>query len=158
MRFGARCWLVLGLAVGVSACGDLFGLDDPDVSLSLGAEPASLARLGAASFEVGGRRFRVEPDDAPLPTYRSVEAPRDGELTVVVTLLDTAGATLGETSYRQRFRAGWSNWVSVIVGMQRPLGVCTGDPLAVPLVPAAPGAAPDTMFIASGGIPKGAIC
>jgi hypothetical protein len=151
----ARRILAAAITCAVAAgCSDLFGPDGPKVTVSLELE-RPLAPAPALGALIGGRGTLVPASPTgTMRAERSVRGPRFGTLPVQVALLGADGDTLAAVAFSQEFRRGDSNGIAARVGVRRPVGTCIGT-LAVAPLRAGGG---DTLFVAYGGIPEGAIC
>lgn len=156
MRVRCRlvCVLLAGLTGMGAGCGDLFGPDGPDVTVSLEAPPPTVVAR-ALRIAIGDQSI-----DVPAPTTggaraeRHVRATGFGTQSVQVLLVGPAGDTLAAAAFAQDFERHAQHWVAGLVGRQRPLGTCVGTVAAAPVR----GGAADTLFVMYGGLPDGAIC
>ena len=145
---------VMAVAVVLSGCSSILGLQDPDVSLGLRSE-SGYEWIGSYQVDIDGRAFRFEP---ATELRRQVEAPKSGELQVRVTLRDTAAETLAVADFTQSFDDDRNHWVSGLIGLQRPFGHCIGELTVLPLPRRAGEEQADTLFLMHGSIPKDAVC
>ena len=140
--------------VAMLGCSSVLGSNAPEVTLSLRSEEAVPA-YQRLDVTIGGREFRLEPLDEGAS--ERVRAPRVGELPVRVTLVDHHSVSAAAVEFTQRYQEDSNHWVSVLVGLRRPLGHCFGQLIVTPLSLAGT-ANPDTMFVMYGGLPKNAVC
>jgi len=148
----SRSVLTLAAALGcvscASGCADLLGIGGPDLSLQFEIADGLPQDL-RLDVTVGGRMFHLAS-----PDRRDEHAPRSGELTVSMLLLESSGRVLGGGAFNQTFRRDSNQWVAARVGGGRPIGGCVGRVWAVPLG----GAVQDTLFVMHGGLSKDAVC
>ena len=141
----------LGAAAG---CADLFGPDEPDVTVSLEALPPSAAAR-PLRVVVGDRAMEVPaPPSGRAREERTLRAPGFGTQLVEVALVGAAGDTLAAATFPQDFQRHSQHWVTGLVGPRRPIGACVGSVAIAPVR----GGANDTLFVMYGGLPDGAFC
>lgn len=145
---------IVALALALWGCADFIGAGERDLDLVLQVqEPrADTLTLGA---RVGLRAAAVRASGAQKSV--SLGIPDFGEVPVRVALLGAAGDTLATAAFTQRFRRGSDHWISGVVGEDRPVGLCIGSQLAVPLQ-AAGSDGRDTLFLDYGSIEHDAMC
>lgn len=147
--------LIAACALTVSACTNPSGPIWPKLTASISmqhptSEPPTLRA------DIGGRQIQLTPP-AEAGSYASTTVPglRYGEVPVRVALLTTSGSdTLAAASFTQRLTRDHDHWITAVVGLNRPIGMCIGQLEVVPLR----GEGADTLFIMHGSIPEGAIC
>jgi hypothetical protein len=142
---------VFSLAAG---CGDLFGPDRPDVTVSLDVlTPTVSAR--ALRVAIGNRSTEVPaPPAGGTRTEQQVRGQGFGTQSVQVALVGSAGDTLAVAAFPQHFERHTRHWIAGLVGRQRPLGTCVGMVATAPVR----GTLADTLFVMYGGLPDGATC
>ena len=128
------------------------------------ADPTPLrVRLGtgAAAVEVRGSEMKV-PEGSAWFESRTYPVPEAGSLPVLLSYLGTAGDTLARASLAiDGLAPGFRYGVTVFAGGKNPASsgpsICGGPPRAVAVE--RPGSVvADSLFIATGGLPKGAVC
>jgi len=154
VRCRLACALLVGVPGMVAGCGDLFGPDGPDVTVSLEVPPPTVSAR-ALRVAIGEQSVEV-----PAPTAGGARAERHmrasgvGTQSVQVALVGPAGDTLAAAAFAQDFARHAQHWVAGLIGQQRPLGTCVGMIAVAPVR----GSAADTLFVMYGGLPDGAIC
>jgi hypothetical protein len=117
--------------------------------------------VGGTVAEVRGSEMKV-PEGSAWFESRPYPVPESGSLPILVSYLGPAGdtvarATLAINGLMPGFRYG----VSVYAGGRNPAAsgpsICGSPPVAV-AVPRSGDAASDSLYIATGGLPKGAVC
>ena len=145
------------LASLLAGC-DIFGLQDPDLNISLTTE-AVLPQNSLFRVRIDGQPRDLSLGNGTAPTYSiDTHAPASGNLNVIVTLIAPSGDIAAETSFTQHFDNDDAHWVSGYVGTRRPVGMCMGTVIAVMMRPSYIPQEGDSLFVAYGSIPKGAIC
>jgi hypothetical protein len=129
----------------------------PQVTISLTSE-TELPSGYVFAVDVGGDAHELAIGTAPGIHYEiQRDAPRAGELDIVVRLLPPDGVALAGIGFTQRYSRGANHWVAGRIGTTRPVGFCIGTLHPVPLEPApAPGA--DSLFVMYGSLPQDAVC
>lgn len=140
--------LSLTASLSLNGCGSLAGPDGPAVTISLAVDSTVTTPLNLA-VDIAGETFRIDSAGSI-----STHAPRTGDLPVDVRLLSGSGQTLATVSITHSFTDGASNWIHTQVGGTRPVGFCIGRLTVVPVAPPVA----DTLFLADGSLPKGAVC
>ncbi|HEX6966332.1 MAG TPA: hypothetical protein VF166_11070 [Gemmatimonadaceae bacterium] len=149
-----RGMVLVAWVMALTACADLSGSRGPKISVSLDLQHAFDVQP-VLHVDIDGQRVQlITPDTGAPRASIDIRGARYGALPVRVTLATVLGDTLASVGFSQQFERNTDHWVGADVGTRRPLGMCIGDLLAVPL--AAPGG--DTLFVMYGGIPEGAIC
>ena len=128
------------------------------------ADPGPLrVRLGLdpSAIEVRGSDLEV-PEGSVWFESRRYPVPESGSLPILVTYLGPSGDTLARASVAiDRLMPGFSYGVNVYAGGRNPASsgqsICGSPPHAVPV--RRPGSATvDSLYITTGGLPKGAVC
>jgi hypothetical protein len=135
-------------ASSLTGCGSVAGPDGPAVAISLAVDPTVTTPLNLV-VKIAEESFSIDSAGSI-----STHAPRAGELPVDVRLLSESGDTLATVSITHSFADGASNWIHAKVGGPRPVGFCIGRLTVVPV--RAP--VSDTLFLADGSLPEGAVC
>jgi hypothetical protein len=116
---------------------------------------------GSAALEVRGADLKVPEGSAWYESPR-YPVPESGSLPILVSYLGAAGDTLARASLAiNGLMPGFSYGVSVYAGGRNPAAsgpsICGSPPYAVAVRGRGSGAI-DSLYIATGGLPKGAVC
>lgn len=116
-------------------------------------DPALTVRLHAS--ETQGLQLRVFVGNLSVllsePGEQRIEF-SEGTYPVVTVLRDPSGSLRLEGGYAAWFAVGTDYWIDVLVGGQRPDGICVGEVTVLGLVAA------DSVFVVRNDLPRGAIC
>ena len=143
-------------AASTVGCGNIFGADDAALTVSLAVAPQASA-LGPLrmAVDIGTRHVELTASaESGEDVHRSIGVPPSSGVPVRVTLLSAIGDRLAEASFTQRFAGDSEHWISAQLSPQRPTGFCVGAVVSAGIA----GYAGDSLFVAYGGIPRGAIC
>ena len=148
-----------------AACGEPENDNDVEVLLHTHGAPEALRELGLYRVDLaaGGVTHRLTGADFGTTRYGTPHSPRlaipnSGELRVSVAVVAPAGDTLGSVRVGVRLQADHRYGVAVRPGGTRPVGACVGTLISAPLRTPGASAASDTLWVAYGGLPRGAIC
>lgn len=108
--------------------------------------------VGPGARELLGRDFTPTGDGMSHSVV--LEVPGSGELPVRVALVGATGDTLATARVVLALHSNWSYGIMTQAGGRRLEGMCVGRVTAVPIRPDGV----DTLFVMSGGLPKGAMC
>lgn len=148
---GVRGLRFILIAVLCAACAGAFDPRTANLSVSLLATGTPAPRLHV----LVGRQRIVVPASAPgSGDEQRVFAPPAEGVTVLIALVSESADTVATLSFGQSFRHDHTHWIAAVVGRQRPGGHCIGELVVAPL----PGESTDTLFVAYGALPRGAIC
>lgn len=139
----------VGLGLALAGCADVFG-GGPKIAVSLRLVQPAIQTPLALDVDASGRHVRVASGADGV----TVHGDGYGDHTVRVTLRTAAGDSLAAATFTQHFERDGDHWIAGIVGRQRPVGVCVGTLVVAPLRTGNG----DSLFVAYGGIPEGAIC
>jgi hypothetical protein len=117
--------------------------------------------MGPGAIEVRGSDLAV-PEGSAWFESRRYPVPESGSLPILVSYLDPSGDTLARASVAiDRLMPGFSYGVNVYAGGINPASsgpsICGSAPHAVPVRRAGSGIV-DSLYITTGGLPKGAVC
>lgn len=139
--------------------------NDVEVLLQTRGAPEALRELGLYRVDLAARgvTHRLTGADFSTARYgtphsRRLAIPNSGELRISVAVVAPARDTLGSVRVGVRLRADHRYGVAVQPGGTRPVGACVGTLLAAPSRTPGASAASDTLCVAYGGLPRGAIC
>jgi hypothetical protein len=112
----------------------------------------TMVGVGPSARKLLGRDFA--PTQEGTSQSAVIEIPGSGELPVRVALISAAGDTLATARVVLALHPNWSYDLMLMAGGSRLEGMCMGQVTAVPIRPAGV----DTLFVYSGGLPKGSMC
>lgn len=142
--------VLAGLLVAACSPTDPLG---PVVELSLVVQQPSVLP-STLNVEIGSSRTALHATSPLVSASTRLHVRAYGEQQVQITLVGNQADTLASVSLSQSLRSDYDYGIGVVVGQARPLGICVG-PITATALRSSPG---DTLFVASVGIPKGAIC
>jgi hypothetical protein len=135
----------------------IFDPDKPAYGISVFPE-TSLSSGHSFQVIVGTERHTLEIGTEARQWYSITRsAPREGELEITVSL-NHQSTELARASFRQSVYRDWNQGVSASIGVRRPVGLCIGTLIVLPMNRSPAVNPPDTLFVTYGGLPKDAVC
>jgi hypothetical protein len=138
---------LVALLVAAGGCTNIFGSDEPNLSLRLYADPAVLTDT-FLEIDVGGREYTLSPGQRMEPLFSLL-----GDVPVTVAL-KTSDQVLAAETFTLRFFENADHWIHALIGLDRPLGHCVGTLTAHQV--AAPSM--DSLYVFRGSIGRDVVC